>query len=237
MVGAGRPLATGPPFVYEPLLSVRACESPFCVLFAGDLGPADLEDPFVKCCGGELGRFEASLSKRIVPSSLRLRLAVWREGRPAVRRVAGPSSASSLSEMLCLRFPVAVRGDRCVEVVVGSCAGALAAVALSSLVVWAESTGEGEAGGIGGAGRSEAIRGGGIGVVSSARTNAGRGYPQVTLGVDGGGAVPGIGVVFWIRKGPSGVEEAGACKRRLPAQSARGSGRDQRREAWEVWRL
>lgn len=42
----------------------------------------------------------------------------------------------------------------------------------SGVVVWAEITGEEEAGGFGVAGRSEAIRGLGYGVVSSARTNA-----------------------------------------------------------------
>lgn len=47
----------------------------------------------------------------------------------------------------------------------------------------AESTGEGEAGGFGVAGRSEAIRGLGCEVVSSARTNAEAGYPLMTRGV------------------------------------------------------
>lgn len=42
----------------------------------------------------------------------------------------------------------------------------------SGIVVWAENSGEGEAGGFGVAGRSEAIRGVWFGVVPSARTNA-----------------------------------------------------------------
>lgn len=62
--------------------------------------------------------------------------------------------------------------------VVASCSVAL--VEGSGLVRWAEVTGEGEDGGFGVAGRSEAIRGLGFGVVSSARTNAWAGYAQMT---------------------------------------------------------
>ncbi len=83
------------------------------------MGPEDLEEPFLKFCGGDWGRFEASLSRRIVLSTVRLRLAIRREGRPALERVAGPSSASSLSEALCLRFPVVLCSDGSREVVAG----------------------------------------------------------------------------------------------------------------------
>lgn len=69
----------------------------------------------------------------------------------------------------------------------------------AEVVEGAEITGEGEAGEFGVAGRSEAIRGGGIGVVSSARTNAGAGYPQMTQVFVGGSAVPVNGVVFWFK--------------------------------------
>jgi hypothetical protein len=41
------PFATGPPFVYEPLLSERAWEAPFEVLPRGDLSPEARDDPLV----------------------------------------------------------------------------------------------------------------------------------------------------------------------------------------------
>lgn len=82
------------------------------------------------------------------------------------------SSSSSLSDALCVRF--------CLEgcsaelwfavVAVAGCSGALAED--SGMVVRAEVIREEEAGEFGVAGRSEAIRGLGSGVVSSARTNA-----------------------------------------------------------------
>jgi hypothetical protein len=56
--------------------------------------------------------------------------------------------------------------------------GALAGA--SGVVVRAEDSGNEEAGVFGVDGWSEAIRGVGIGVVSSARTNAEAGYPQMT---------------------------------------------------------
>lgn len=49
--------------------------------------------------------------------------------------------------------------------------------------MWAEVSGEREAGEFGVVGRSEAIRGLGCEVVSSARTNAEAGYPLMTRGV------------------------------------------------------
>lgn len=61
---------------------------------------------------------------------------------------------------------------------VAGCSGAL--VGGSGVVMWAEVTGEGEAGVFGVAGRSEAIRELEFEVVSSARTNAEAGYPLMT---------------------------------------------------------
>lgn len=55
------------------------------------------------------------------------------------------------------------------------------------MVIWAEIVGEVEAGGCGMAGWSEAIRGIRFGTVSSARTKADAGYPQLgAIGVCGG---------------------------------------------------
>ena len=76
-----------------------------------------------------------------------------------------------MSEKLCLRFPYVVGWDG-FEVVTAGCWGG--AVVSSGVVEWAEMTGEVEAGVFGMAGSAEAIRGEGIGVVSSARTNVGR---------------------------------------------------------------
>lgn len=61
---------------------------------------------------------------------------------------------------------------------VADCSRALAEG--SGVVMWAENSGEGEAGEFGVAGRSEAIRGLGCEVVASARTNAAAGYPLMT---------------------------------------------------------
>lgn len=68
------------------------------------------------------------------------------------------------------------------------CSGALAAD--SELGGWAEIGGEVEVGVFGVSGRSEAIRGEGIGVFSSARTNVGAGYLQMTQVFAIGSAVP-----------------------------------------------
>jgi hypothetical protein len=116
--------------VYEPLLSVRACESPFEVLPRGDRRPDDRDDPLVYVCEGDRDRFEASLlSRRIVPCvvRLRLRLAVWRADRPVC---AVWSASSSLSERLCLRFPAVARSD---EGAVGAASGWLEALVLGSV--------------------------------------------------------------------------------------------------------
>lgn len=117
-----------------------------------------------------------------------------------------PVSASSLSEKLCLRFSARVRWDE-VVVVVAVVAVILRGVVLaagcsseglaveSEVVEWAEITGEGEGGEFGVAGSAEAIRGGAIGVVSSARTTVGEGYGQMTQVFVGGSAVPLYAVV------------------------------------------
>ena len=68
----------------------------------------------------------------------------------------------------------------------------------------AEIMGEYEAGEFGVDGRSEAIGEGEFGAVSSARTNAGSGYPQMTRVWVGGSAVPNralcLGLGSWHRQ-------------------------------------
>jgi hypothetical protein len=68
----------------------------------------------------------------------------------------------------------------------------------------AEIMGEDEAGEFGVDGRSEAIGEGEFGAVSSARTNAGSGYPQMTRVWVGGSAVPNralcLGLGSWHRQ-------------------------------------
>lgn len=199
-MGTGRPFATGPPFVCAPLLSLELCALPFEVFPKGDLGPAGREEPFVRCCGGERDRFEVSLSRRIVPFCWRLRLDLWRFKR-VTPRVVEASSASSLSEKLCLRLAVAAgSGEEDEEVAVA--VGALLVVGCSAMVaaVWvvlegAESIGAVETGEFGMAGWAEATGGGAIGVVSSARTKVGEVYLQMTQVFVGGSAVPEYGVV------------------------------------------
>lgn len=73
VAGTGLPFDVEPPFVYEPLLSARACESPFAAFPKGDLGPDERDEPFVKVCEGDRGSFDVSLSRRIVLSCPRLR--------------------------------------------------------------------------------------------------------------------------------------------------------------------
>jgi hypothetical protein len=130
--------------------------SPFPTLAIGDLCPEEREDPFAKLCDGDVGSFPASFSERIVPSSPRLRFILRRDGPARVSCLPLPSDSSSVSDALCLRFAV------------GGCSAR------------AEDIGKREAGGFGVAGRSEAIRGLGYGVVASARTNALADYPLMT---------------------------------------------------------
>lgn len=171
----GAPLATELPFVKEPLLSGLGCESPFATLPSDALSPGDLEEPFVKLCVGDWDRFEASLSRRIVPSDLRLRFEMCREGRPLVSCDAEPSESWSSSERLCLRLPV-VSGTEGLGAVMAGCPSELEATGW--VVVGAESSGEGEFWEFGMAGRAEVTGDGGFGGISSARTNASEGHPQ-----------------------------------------------------------
>lgn len=64
------------PFVYELLLSARACESPFAIFPKGDRGPVERDEPFAKLWEGDRGGFDVSLSRRMVPSCPRLRFAL-----------------------------------------------------------------------------------------------------------------------------------------------------------------
>lgn len=94
------------------------------------------------------------------------------------------STSPSLSEALYLRFSLAdcSTGIWFAVVAVAGCseAGCSKAVVVGSgVVIWAEIVGEVEAGGFGMAGWSEAIRGIRFGIVSSARTKAEAGYPQM----------------------------------------------------------
>jgi hypothetical protein len=157
--------------VYEPLLSFLLCVLPFAPLARGDLGPDDCEDPFAKVREGDCDDLEWSLSRRIFPCCLRLRFEMWRDNLPLVPLVRGSSWASSLSEKLCLRFPAVVCSDDRIVV---------AGVWWAGRLEGAEITGEEEAGDVGVDGWSEAIGEGEFGAVSSARTNAGSGYPQMT---------------------------------------------------------
>ena len=88
------------------------------------------------------------------------------------------------------------------SVAVAGCSGALAEG--SGVVIRAEVSRDGEAGEFGVVGRSEAIRGVRSEVVSSARTNAGSGYPQMTRVWVGGSAVPNralcLGLGSWHRQ-------------------------------------
>lgn len=172
VVDGGAPFAIELPFVYRPLLSDLICESPLETLACDDLRPGDLAEPFVNCAG-DCDRFEASLSRRIVPSDLRLRFERWREGRPRVSCAWELSELSSSSERLCLRLPV-VTGAGAVGVVVAAAAAAgpagpakLSETSASWVVVGAEKSG-----------RAAVDGDGGLGGVSSARAKAGEGYPQ-----------------------------------------------------------
>lgn len=131
---------------------------------------------------------DESLSRRMVLSCLRLRFEVWRDNLP--RRVCDRRSGSlwsPLSEKLHRRFPAVVGWDERVVV-------ALAALAVAGgpdRVEGAEITGEVEEAGEGGVdGWSAAIGEGESGEVSSARTKAGAGYPQMTRICVRGSLVP-----------------------------------------------
>jgi hypothetical protein len=177
VAGTVPPFATGPPFAYEPLLSFLLCVLPFAPLPRGDLGPDDCEDPFAKVREGDCDDLELSLSRRIFSCFVRLRFEIWRDKVPLVPPVRDSASASSLPEKLCLRFPAVVwSDDRIVVAGVWLEVGAVGAGCREG----AESTGEEEDGEVGVDGRSEAIGEGESGAVSSARTNAGSGYPQMT---------------------------------------------------------
>lgn len=73
VAGTGLPFDVELPFIREPLLSARACDSPFAAFPKGDLGPVERDEPFVKLCEGDRGGFDMSLSRRIVLSCPRLR--------------------------------------------------------------------------------------------------------------------------------------------------------------------
>lgn len=122
--------------------------------------------------------------------------------RPAAGWVGSSWSAPSLSEKLCLRFSALVGSDEEVVVaVVGRCSKALT-VGLG-MVEWAEMTGEVEARGFGVAVEAEAVRGGAIGAVVSARAGVWGVYLQVTQVFAGDSAVPlygfgsGLGNDHW----------------------------------------
>jgi hypothetical protein len=90
------------------------------------------------------------------------------------------SSSSSVSDALCLRFAVGGCSTRVCVAAVAVVGGSGALADGSGVIMWAEDIGNGGAWGFGVAGRSEAIRGLGYGVVSSARTNALADYPLMT---------------------------------------------------------
>lgn len=175
------------------MLSFLPCVLPFAPLARGDLCPDDCDDPFAKLREGDCEDLEVSLSRRIFPSCLRLRFEMWRDKLPRVPLVRGSSSASSLAEKLCLRFPAVVWSD---DRIAAADAWSEARAAGAGWLEGAEMTGEEEAGDVGVDGWSEAAGEGGFGAISSARTNAGSGYPQMTRVWVGGSAVPG-GVLAW----------------------------------------
>jgi hypothetical protein len=154
--------------------------SPFPTLAIGDLCPEEREDPFAKLCDGDVGSFPASFSERIVPSSPRLRFILRRDGPARVSCLPLPSDSSSVSDALCLRFAVGGCSARVCVAAVAVVGGSRVLAAVSGVIMWAEDIGKREAGGFGVAGRSEAIRGLGYGVVASARTNALADYPLMT---------------------------------------------------------
>lgn len=129
-----------------------------------------------------MGSFPASFSERIVPSSPRLRFILRRDGPARMSCLPLPSDSSSVSDALCLRFAVGGCSARVCVAAVAVVGGSrvLVFAAGPGVIMWAEDIGKRGAGGFGVAGRSEAIRGLGYGVVSSARTNALADYPLMT---------------------------------------------------------
>jgi hypothetical protein len=157
-------------------VSDLGCESPLATL-----RPGDVLEPFVYFWAGDCDRLEASLSRRIVPSDLRLLLGMWREDRPLECSVSELSEPWVLSEILRLRLAAVSGTAEGAVVALEAAAGAGwseveeeagCCVCVYCVVDWAENCGEEEAGGFGMAGWAEVTGDGGMGGVSSARTNA-----------------------------------------------------------------
>jgi hypothetical protein len=202
----------------EPLLSGLLCVSPFETLPRGDLGTDERDEPFAKLCEGDRDPFAASsLSRRIVPSRVRLRFELWREDGPGEWSESELPRASSASEKLRRRFLFLGRAcsswaGAAVVVVGVEAACSEVRAAGSGLAMRAENAGEeAEGRGFGAVGWAEAIRGLRFGVVvASARTNAGAGYPQMKRSEDRGSGVPVGGFVVRVKMRPWGhgaVEE------------------------------